>query len=487
MKFQVFKEGKVLTDFNIGEAFLFGDDGIAIKQAKIAFQNGLIECSKPNLITASFSLVWEVSGFGNVMLATTYLPEREKPYILNLEIARAKLMQLIIKREDWQFFDGIEGLEDTYKASQNLFIKAVQSISDPALASTLADQSLEKSVLLSEQLAAKRAESLLTARVQNRVLGKGCLGGTVDIAKMTDVKYLETMLELFRYVNITVSWADIEQKKGVYNFAELDKAILFFTRKKLAVGIGPLLCFKKEFLPNWLIKEGRDFDSVKEAAYKFVTAIVTRYTAHIKTWRVISGLNVYNYLGFSFEQVLEITRAACLAAKAVNDQSAKIIDVCELWGEYYSYKPNCVPPVVYMDLIVQNGIQFDAFGLPMMFGKDENGMHVRDMMQISAMFDYIALIGKTCLITELAVPSDVKEDSQAGTWHEKWSEKTQSQWLEQFYTIALSKPFIDSVVYGNLMDDDSAQIPDGGLIKKDGSPKQAVETIKAIKQIIFAR
>ena len=37
---------------------------------------------------AALSLMWQTKNFGTVMLETTRLPERDEPYILNLELAR---------------------------------------------------------------------------------------------------------------------------------------------------------------------------------------------------------------------------------------------------------------------------------------------------------------------------------------------------------------------------------------------------------------
>jgi len=50
---------------------------------------------------------------------------------LNVEIARAKLMQIVNKREDWLFLNKIEVLADVLKEAQDLFIQAIQNISMP--------------------------------------------------------------------------------------------------------------------------------------------------------------------------------------------------------------------------------------------------------------------------------------------------------------------------------------------------------------------
>jgi type II secretory pathway component GspD/PulD (secretin) len=46
-----------------------------------------------------------------------------------------------------------------------------------------------------------------------------------------------------------------------------------------------------------------------------------------------------------------------------------------------------------MDMVVQSGINFDAFSLKMDLGENETGAHNRDMMQISAMLDFLKTQG----------------------------------------------------------------------------------------------
>ena len=77
MKFQIFRNGKVVDKFTLCGAYLFGGDGIGIRRAQITFKDGYVECTKSNLETAGLALLWPIEGFGTVLLPTTCLPERE--------------------------------------------------------------------------------------------------------------------------------------------------------------------------------------------------------------------------------------------------------------------------------------------------------------------------------------------------------------------------------------------------------------------------
>lgn len=185
-----------------------------------------------------------------------------------------------------------------------------------------------------------------------------------------------------------------------------------------------------------------------------------------------------------------MTRAANMAVKAASDRALKIIEISNPWGEYYAAAPNSIPPLVYMDMVVQSGINFDAFGLQMHFGKNQSGLHIRDMMQISAVLDLFAPIAKPLYITDVAVPSrsgdGIYDGKVAGIWHEEWNQERQGQWIEQFYGISLSKPFVDSVIYLNLADTQDSPIADSGLLTDRLEPKESFRTLKRLHSTIFA-
>ncbi|MFQ6035257.1 MAG: endo-1,4-beta-xylanase [Sedimentisphaerales bacterium] len=491
MKFQVFNKGKVVDKFRLCGAYLFGTDGIGIRRAKIRFKNGFVECERPNLETAGLALLWPIDGFGRMLLPTTCLPERDRPYNLNLEIARAKLMQIINKREDWSFFDAVAGLEDTSKEAQDLFIQAIQEICDAPTASHLADESLKKAIVFSEKLAIKQAELLFNARARSHGFSRGCLGCRVDPTQINNSEYVDRLLELFGSVMIPINWAQMEPQKGRFDFSAVDACMDVLGKRKLTIGAGPLLRFSKENLPKWLLRSEAEFEKIRETAYQFVSKVVTRYSGSIHKWYVISGLNVFNHFGFSFEQVLEMTRAANMATKAASNRAMRIIEISNPWGEYYATIPNSIPPLVYMDMVVQSGINFDAFGLVMRFGKNQSGMHVRDMMQISAILDYVGPVAKPLYITGVEVPSQNSDGlysgKVAGIWHQEWDQSRQAQWIEQFYKIALSKPFVDAVTYSTLADMKGSAIANSGLLTSQLEPKKSFRALKKLHDNIFSR
>lgn len=487
MKFLVFQNGAPAKDFVLSGAYLFGSDMIPFRYVDgIRFSSGQIECVKKSNDAAGLALLWPVEGFGRLLLNTARIPERPEPYNLNVELARARLMQITLKREDWALFDPSDDLEAQAQEAQALFIKALEHIRQPDKASVFADQALAKGVDFSEKLAARYAEQFLAIRFKNRAIGRHTLGCLIEPAMLDNEKYVKWLSEMFQFVSIPVNWGQIEKKPGEYDFSALDRCLDVLAGKRLALCAGPLLCFTPSMLPDSLARETA-FEKVRERAYNFVNRIVNRYGKYVHAWRVICGMNAQNCLGFSFEQMLEMTRAACLASKAADAKSRKIVEILYPWGEYYATDKTTVPPLVYTDMIIQSGINFDALGLQLHFGKGQPGMHVRDMMQIASRLDCFAAVPKTVHITAVTAPDRIGSDGdspeRAGCWRRPWDAATQAEWLEQFLKAALGRPFINTVTYGQLADAPGAE--GCGLLTDKLNPKPAFLVVAKFQKAIL--
>ena len=151
MKFEVYRNGALVKDIELCAVCMFGLDRIPFRGATaVSFKKGVIECETRKIDSAGLSLLWEVETFGKVVLSTTRLPQRVRPYILNVELARGKLMEITLKREDWAIFDPEDELNKLIRQGQDLFIQALENINDAPKAAGFADESLKKTLEFSE-------------------------------------------------------------------------------------------------------------------------------------------------------------------------------------------------------------------------------------------------------------------------------------------------------------------------------------------------
>lgn len=491
MRFSVYQNGRLADQFVLSAAYMFGMDMVPLRfMESISFKNGVIECRRKGDDAAGLALMWPVAGCGTFLLPTTRLPERDEPYVLNVELARARLMQVTLKREDWALFEEMDKFADLAHEAQNLFIESLQYIvTDPARASLLADEALQKGIQFSDKLSGRYAEQFLSFRLKNKGISRHSLGCGVDPVRIKDEPYRKVMLDMFSFFTVPVNWGKIEVEKGKYDYSSIDACMDHLAGKRLAISCGPLLSFEPGMVPARLLESKAEFEKVREQAYEFIHKLVTRYGKYVHYWRVISGMNAKNCFGFTYEQMIEMTRTACLAAKAADAKSRRIVEIVYPWGEYYALDKQTMPPLVYADVIIQSGISFDAFGLQLEFGRNRAGMHLRDMMQIASRLDCFMPVNKPLHITAAAAPdrSGAGEDdcSRAGQWKEPWSAALQAEWIEQLYKMVLGRPLVATVTYSQLADGGDCPWAGSGLVDEKLTPKKAYQTMGKFQKTIL--
>jgi hypothetical protein len=119
-------------------------------------------------------------------------------------------------------------------------------------------------------------------------------------------------------------------------------------------------------------------------------------------------------------------------------------------------------------------------------------MYARDLFQFSCMLDKFSTLGRPVFLTNLGVPGRYTPDPHdhsegkldpilAGKWKRPWDAELQGEWLSGAYRIALSKPFVESIAWGNLADINPS-IPGGGLLDDMLKPKPAFNRVQEMRE-----
>jgi GH35 family endo-1,4-beta-xylanase len=420
------------------------------------------------------------------MLETSRLVEREKPYNLPLELVRGRLMRISQKREDWGLFDfdGFQSVAAEIDKARDLFVDAIKE-EDFSKQFKLSDRALQLAIIAGEKLAHFHADIFLTRRKQSHAFSRRTIGCTLD-PRVTSDAYRQYLKDGFDFVHLPISWRLLEPKQQEYNWRLFDSWIEWLTRNRVPVHAGPLISFQESLLPDWLAMYETDFETVRNLIFDHVRRIVERYGNYVFHWDVISGVHSDNSFNFTFEQLMEVTRVSTSLVKQLAPRAQAVINLTSPWGEYYARNQRTIPPMLYADMVVQSGVGFDGLGAQLVFGAPCDGMYVRDMFQVSEKLDRLGNFGKPVHLTAVQVPSTAPADRPAGSyggwWRKPWDETVQAQWIKEFYAIALSKPFIESVTWADLVDQpDNPLISSGGLLNADLSPKLSYKTLYSIR------
>lgn len=495
LSFAVYLDNQPAKSVNLEGAYVVGTDDVPVR-AELAFDNGIITLKKRSAGPTGLFLLWDVPGVGRMMLDTVRLPEREKPYTLQVELVRARLTRIQQKLEDLGLLDfqGAEDIIQMVHSARDSLIRALQA-DTPAEAASIADEALSLAIKAGETLSQHHAEALFNRRKQLGGFGGRVLGSAIRLDKPSE-KMRKHLTAAADFATIPIVWRDIEPSEQTYNWKPLDAWVELLAKHRLPMKGSALMSFDERCVPDWLYIWEHDFDTIRDLAFEYIRRIINRYGQYINTWDVISGIHADNCFTFSFEQIMELTRMTASLAKQAAPNSFSVINLVAPWGEYYARNQRTIPPLLYADMTVQSGVTFDAFGLEFRFGPSVDGMFMRDMFQISSLIDQFAKLGKPLHITAVEVPSETthspgKADQgqiamEGGYWREPWSEQVQCDWLCQFLEIALSKPFVESVSWGSFVDDAGQSVPSGGLLRGDLTTKPAYDGFLKTRKEIHA-
>ncbi len=477
--------GQHLTP-NLQGAHLIGNDNVPVR-GEVSFEDDEIRCKARTQDPVGLSLLWTVNGFGTLQLQTTRLPARERVYNLHVELARHLLMRISVKREEWGLFDysGMEDISETITEARDCFIAALQASDEPVKAAQLADKTLALGLEAADRMTSFHAEVFLNRRQQTGGFSGPFLGVSCP-TNLEDAAVTRQLTPTFDFVRIPMVWRDVQPTEHGVQYEPVERTIKLCAASKLALRGGPLLNFGVRSVPDWMYIWENDFESIHDAAREFVERTVKRFAKSVSSWTVISGVHADNVFGFSFEQIMELTRMAASVTKQHAPRSQVLIDLTQPWGEYYARNQQTIPPLFFADMAVQSGISFDGFGLQLLWGLDSEGYHLRDVLQVSALIDKLANLGKPLHITALGAPSAgpaaTDGPTPGGEWKTPWSEELQADWLTMLSEICLSKPYVETVCIQPLIDSDDNIIAQGGLLREDLTPKPALAALANVRK-----
>lgn len=521
-------------------ASIVGPDAVPVSGAALA-KPGLVTCEKTNNEAAALSLQVTLDAsalasigpcplpdgaalrpMGQLILQTCLLPDRARPYLLTLELARHRVMLILNKLEEWQAFESLatDPVMRLVDKARDAFTEALVAL--PAgvepddRADRLALRALWIALEASERLALRQAQLDFGAPARARMHAQASddLASTLPVLHPTrpglvlpmppavgttispmlfDDAAKDLALRSSDFITMPVRWIEMEPAEGEYAFARTDRWIEWAVRTaKLPVVAGPVIDFRPHAVPEWLYIWENDYDTLRELVYEHMKAVVTRYRRTVNRWTVCSGLHANRNFAFSFEQMIDLTRICVLVTRKLHPKAKVQVEIVEPWGEHHSADRRSLPPTLYAEMLAQAGIQFDTLALRVQMGVPAPGRATRDLMAFSSMLDQYAALDRPIAITAMGVPAaaiDVPDEDHpgfsGGSWRQPWSNQAQADWASAFGAVALAKPFVQSICWQDLADPpSSAEMPRGGLADAAFKPRPAFDRLTELRAAI---
>jgi hypothetical protein len=492
IKFEIYRDGTRLPAFEPVGATAVGPESVPVL-GDVTFRDGVLVVARSDESAAGVSLMWDMGPLGSLQLETTRLPPRSKPYVLNVELARFRLMRVMQKQEDWNLFDfpKTEKYAARFHDAQMTFADALGKLDEPAEAAKLADKALEIGLELSEQLATFHSDLLIQRRRASVGFVKHIFGCRID-PTVPNERYKEALASGFDYAVVPMSWKQLQPQENSFITQPLDDWVETLSKRRIPTIAGPLVRLDRGHVPDWMVIWENDFDALRDQAYEYVQKVVTRYRRAVSAWNVVAGLQTNASFHLSFEQIIDLTRLLVAQVKTVLPTARTLVTITNPFGEYHAKNRGSVPPLLYAEMVSQAGITFDGFGLELELGVPQPGMFMRDLFQVSSTLDKFSTLGRPVFLTAVGVPGRATSDaddtsngrldpSAAGRWRRTWDPQLQAEWMEAVYQVALSKPFVESIAWGNLADIHQT-LPGGGLLDDMLRPKPAYAKLQQLRE-----
>ena len=477
----------LLSDWpEVHSGYLTGADG-RIFPTRIEILDNLIGCRRTSSESVKFHVAWPVQNFGRIIIPTASLPEREEPYLLAVELARGKIVQVRNQSAQWE----LAGLNippefrEPNRAAHQSFSRAAASQNQPEVASRLADEAILYACQAAEILTRSYATQALAGRLQrfgNLPVSIGCeLEGEIPSAEKTDL-----FNEMFNSATVSIPWTSIEAVEGEYNWDATDRQVDWCEQQKLMIRGGPLIDLGAGGLPPWLARWEHDVFNLQSFVCDFVETAIGRYFGRIHLWEVCTRMNTGGALNLSEEARLTLTARVFDVARQVDEDAQLVVRIDQPWGDYLSRGAHGLSPLQVVDALIRSGVGLSGVNLEVAIGYRPHGSPQRDLLECSRLIDTWTILDIPIYVT-LVCPSSSSVDPMAHadirvnprTWIGPGNEERQARWIELMLELLVAKQRVAGVFLPHFSDAGSHRFPHAGVLRDNGTSKAVVERLIA--------
>jgi hypothetical protein len=436
--------------------------------------------------SGNLHILWRLPGQAPLLLSTASLMERERPYLLPVELARGTLNRLRQQQAVWQSM-GLTTPPD-YKTHISpalaAFAQAATHQSNPLEAAAYAEQSLEHTFAAMQLLGGAYVEQVLALRHEQSPALATLLGAELPTQALNDqgTRMFQTA---FNAAIAPLLWRGIEPTEGEFDWTLPDRQFQWLRGKPLKVVAGPLLRLDTSSLPDWIYLWEEDFEALQGYIHEYLTAVVNRYKGQVQVWNCAAGLNLPGGLSLNEEQKLRLAVLAVDTVRRADPRTPVVISFDQPWGEYLQQEEMDLPPYHFADALVRADLGLSGVGLEINMGYWPGGSLPRDVLELGRLVDRWSMLGVPLLV-QFCSPSASGPDplamNKTATVDDALSPAAQTQWLAPRLEMLLAKQCMHGVLWNQFADSDPHRWPHSGLLDAAGAVKPLVATLTALRK-----
>jgi GH35 family endo-1,4-beta-xylanase len=280
-------------------------------------------------------------------------------------------------------------------------------------------------------------------------------------------------------------WGPEAPESAQISYDRMDQSLQWCQDRRITPKGFGYVYLTKGAMPEWL--RSYPYEKLLPVYKRVVEQTLHRYDGRMPYVEVINEIHdKSNLMRLDHQQVLELTRESCAAARRGSPTVKRLINNCCLWGEYAKNRnkdgSRKWSPYLYLADCVKAKVEFERIGLQLYYPG-------QDLLEIERMLDRFKALGRPIHISEISCASSPGPDLDsmrpkdlAPGWHGPWTEATQADWAEAIYTLCYSKPEFEVVGWWDFADYGGHFWPHGGLMRKDFTPKESYLRLLQLKK-----
>ncbi|MBL8828408.1 MAG: endo-1,4-beta-xylanase [Planctomycetaceae bacterium] len=454
-------------------------------------RDGVLNIERPANESGRVLIPYHVPDHGEMIFSTGTLMYRDRPYLLEVELARGKVNQIRNQLSDWMML-GLQCPEPVQASVRRMigeFARGVTAIkSDPAFAVEQSRRALALAIETADLIADTYVEQALALRHRGSPQLPTWLSGRLP-PRMPAPPIAELIQTAFNTFSVPLTWRNVEPQEGSYNWDEYDDQIAWCHSHGAPVIGGPLLWLDPAGMPDWVKNWARDAEGLAAFACEYVSTIVGRYRGKVAMWEIAARINSTSAVRLTEDQRLQLAIRLVDTARRNDPDTPCVLRFDQPWGEYLAQgREHDLTPLHLADALVRSGLQLGGVGLEFNVGYRPGGTTWRDRLDFSKLLDMWSYLGLPLHVT-ITAPSKPSTASttpgavQAVPQGSAWSNDMQAQFAQQMLPLLMSKSFIHSITWGQISDGESAEFPGSGVLDEFGRAKPALAAISHLRRL----
>ncbi|RIK76674.1 MAG: hypothetical protein DCC67_13605 [Planctomycetota bacterium] len=432
---------------------------------------------------------WIVEGLGQYLLGTSTLVERDKPYLLDVELARGLIQRLRSRQFIWEWLGLTTPAElaARLRDATSLFARAATSQDDVAASATAANEAIRLALKVSDELVRAYAEQSLGSRQQQTPVAT--LMGVALGSQSPPLNVRRQLVEACSIIQLPVSWRAIESREGRRDWKATDEQLGWCQTAGLKVAAGPLLRLDDRGVPDWMYLWEGDDDNLTRLLLDHVRAVVSRYAGRVHLWHVASRVNNGQLLSLGEEARLNLVAHAVQLVKRVDSRTPLVVSFDQPWGEYLADQENDLAPLHYADALVRAELGISGFGLEINAGFWPRGSAHRPAFEYGKLVDQWSQLGLPLMVFLSAPDSDADDPQAVRNIRAELTrpsgdpaEDPQLSWASAVAPLLLARTPVQVMIWNQLADSLPHEFPHAGLFDAADNAKPTLRLWRELRK-----